>query len=119
MSKLYPVPKICQVKSQSLDYLANKSPWIYKVGWMLLKVLIGLPGLTAQPQKTSSAAQQQECKFLEARLKKGEGVGFFARVFIWQAGNFFVNERYFSCNKGEKSSPKDKIPAFYGDSLIF
>ena len=65
----------------------------------MLKVLTGLPGLTAQPQKMSSAAQQQECKFLEASLKKGRFLQ--GRVFIWHAKTFFVKVRVFSCYKGD------------------
>ena len=50
----------------------------------MLKGPVGLTGLTAQPQKISSAAQRQECKFFGASLKKG-GVAFFARRGVYLA----------------------------------
>ena len=84
MSKLRPVPKICQVKSQSLDYMANKVPVDLR-GWV---AVAESPHWFAWPNgpttEISSAAQQQECKFLEASLKKGGGA-FFARRGVYLA----------------------------------
>ena len=70
---------------------------------MLLKVLTGLLGLTAQPKKMSSAAHQQECKFVKASLKKGGGA-FFGKegCLFGMHGGILVKARDFSCNKGEK-----------------
>ena len=60
-------PKICRVKSQSLDYLANKVPMNLR-GWV---AVAESPHWFAWPKgkKLSSAAQQQEHNFLEASLK--------------------------------------------------
>ena len=90
MSKLRPIAKVCLVKSQSLDYLANK----VSMNLLLLKVLIGLPGLTAQPLNTSSTAKQQRCKFLLASLKKGKGVFFVRR------GVYLVSRELFCQGEG-------------------
>ena len=43
-------------------------------------------------------AQQQKCKFLEANLKREEGI-FCVKEFFWQARSFFVKVMLFPCNK--------------------
>ena len=51
----------------------------------------------------SSAAQQQECKFLEASLKKGGGAFFCKEGSLFgMHGGILVKARDFSCNKGKK-----------------
>ena len=87
MSQLRPVPKICQVKSQSLDYLPNKVLMNLR-GWVAVAEnphWFALP--TAQPQKNEqcspAASKQQECKFLEVSRKKGGGAFLQGGVFIW------------------------------------
>ena len=106
MSKLHTVPKICRVKSQSPDYLAYEVPMNLR-GWV---AVVESPHWFAWPigptTKTSSAAQQQECTFLEASLKKGKGVFLQRGVFIWQARNFFVKARDFFQHQGEKIAIK-------------
>ena len=108
MSKLHPVPKICQVKSQSLDYLANEVPLNLR-GWM---AVVESPQWFAWPigptTKTSSAAQQQECKFLEASLKKGKGVFFFAKRGVYLASKelFRQGEGFFPAPRGKNCNKK-------------
>ena len=64
-------------------------------------------------KKTSSTAQQQECRFLEATLKKGRRFFFLqGGVFIWQARSFFIKaRRNYSCHKGEKLQYKTDFKA--------
>ena len=73
MSKLRPLRKICQVKSQSLDYMANKVP-VDSRGWV---AVAESPHWFAWPNGPTT--KNKQCS-LAARMQK------------WD----------FSCNKGEK-----------------
>ena len=95
MSKLRPVPKICQVKSQSLDNMANKVP-VNLRGWVAVAEsphwFAWPDGPTTKNEQCSPAKRMQI--FGSQSKKREDGRFLQGGVFIWHAW------RYFSQGKG-------------------
>ena len=103
MNKLRPVPKICQVKYQSLDYMANKVPVDLR-GWVAAAEnphwFAWPDGPTTKNEQCSPAARM---KFFGSQSKKGRrGVFCKEGCLFGMHGGILVKARDFSCNKGEK-----------------
>ena len=103
MSKLRPVPKICKVKSQSLDYLANKVTVDLR-GWVAVSEsphwFAWPDGPTTKNEQCSPAAKVQ---IFGSKSKKGRrGVFCKEGCLFGMHGGILVKARDFSCNKGKK-----------------
>ena len=102
MSKLRPIAKICQLKSQSLDSLANKVAMNLR-SWA---AVAESPHWFAWPNSATTKNEQcspaAKMQILRSKSKKGGG------VFFWQSRSFFVKMRPFSCSKGEKMHKKGR-----------
>ena len=84
MFKLRPTPKICQVKSQNLDYLANKVPMSLR-GWV---VVAESPYWAAWPngptiQKNKQCNPAAIMHIFRSKCKKGGGAFLQGGMFIW------------------------------------
>ena len=107
MSKLHPVPKICQVKSQSLDYMANKVP----VDLRGLVAFAENPHWFAWPNGPTTITEQCSpaagMQIFGSKSKKGRrGVFLQGRVFIWHAWRYFSQGKGLSLQQGRKIAIK-------------
>ena len=106
MSKLRPIAKICQLKSQSLDFLANKVPLNLR-GWV---AVAQSPHWFAW--SNCPAAKNEQCSraikmpIFRSKSKKGRRCVFLEGgvLFFGKQGAFL--SRCFSCNRSEKLHKK-------------
>ena len=107
MSKLRPISKVCLVKSQSLNYLANKVPMNMR-GWVAVaesSYWVAWPN----PKKRA----EQRCNFLVASLKR-EGGSLFVRRGIYLASRkLFGQGEGFFLQQGGKIAQNRPFPTRY------
>ena len=107
MSKLRPLPKICQVKSQGLDYMANKVPVDLR-GWVAVaerpQWFAWPDGPTTKNEPCSPAARMQI--FGSQSKKVWRGVFLQGGVFIWHAWRYFSEGKGLFLQQGRKIAIK-------------